>query len=114
MSGYSEDHLELTTLDWFKALGYSIAHGLDIAPDGRRLERASCADATLDDSTAKMFDSLVKPLYAMVAANVEENGTLAALRDSLLPKLLSGEVRVAGSNLAARGLSELEATHGRT
>lgn len=66
-----------------------------------------------DETTAKAFDSLVKPLYEMVAANVKENGTLAALRDSLLPKLLSGEVRVAGNSLAASGLSELEATHGR-
>jgi type I restriction enzyme, S subunit len=48
-----------------------------------------------DETTAKAFDSLVKPLYEMVAANVRENGTLAALRDSLLPKLLSGEVRMA-------------------
>ncbi len=48
-----------------------------------------------DETTAKASDSLVKPLYEMVAANVKENGTLAALRDSLLPKLLSGEVRVA-------------------
>lgn len=48
-----------------------------------------------DETTAKVFDSLVKPLYEMVAANVKESGTLATLRDSLLPKLLSGEVRVA-------------------
>ena len=27
-------------------------------------------------------------------ANIQESGTLAALRDGLLPKLLSGEVRV--------------------
>lgn len=40
------------------------------------------------------FDKIVAPLYARIHANDEESRTLAALRDALLPKLLSGEVRV--------------------
>ena len=47
MSGYSEDHLELATLDWLKELGYSIVHGPDIAPDGTSPERASYAEVVL-------------------------------------------------------------------
>ena len=38
--------------------------------------------------------SLVSPLFARVEASHEESVTLAALRDALLPKLLSGEIRV--------------------
>jgi type I restriction enzyme, S subunit len=40
------------------------------------------------------FDGVVAPLYGRIHANAEESRTLAALRDALLPKLLSGEVRV--------------------
>lgn len=40
------------------------------------------------------WESLVGPLYDRVRANLEESRTLAELRDLLLPKLLSGELRV--------------------
>ena len=34
----------------------------------------------------------VAPLYAQITANLQQSRTLATLRDTLLPKLLSGEV----------------------
>lgn len=40
------------------------------------------------------FTAQVAPLYAQIIANLYQSRTLAALRDTLLPKLLSGEVRV--------------------
>jgi type I restriction enzyme, S subunit len=40
------------------------------------------------------FDKLVQPLFGKWIANLNESRTLAALRDALLPKLLSGEVQV--------------------
>lgn len=40
------------------------------------------------------FNDVVRPLYAKLRANTEESRTLAALRDTLLPKLMRGEVRV--------------------
>jgi type I restriction enzyme S subunit len=40
------------------------------------------------------FESLVDPLYRTVVGNDRQSRTLAALRDTLLPKLLSGELRV--------------------
>ncbi len=42
----------------------------------------------------KRFTEIVRPWLAQAAHNVRESRTLAALRDSLLPKLLSGELRV--------------------
>jgi type I restriction enzyme S subunit len=36
----------------------------------------------------------VTPWFDMIAANSRESETLAALRDLLLPKLMSGEIRV--------------------
>jgi len=43
---------------------------------------------------AKRFADTVAPFDQRIAANNEESRTLAALRDALLPKLLSGELRV--------------------
>lgn len=40
------------------------------------------------------FERCVESLFLKILLNVDESGTLAALRDALLPKLLSGEIRV--------------------
>lgn len=40
------------------------------------------------------FTAKVAPLYAQITANLRQSLTLATLRDSLLPKLLSGELDV--------------------
>ncbi|HWQ37506.1 MAG TPA: hypothetical protein VNM24_02695 [Burkholderiales bacterium] len=37
---------------------------------------------------------MIKPLFAGPSAAVRESRTLTALRDALLPKLISGELRV--------------------
>jgi type I restriction enzyme S subunit len=39
------------------------------------------------------FTAKVTPLYAQITANLHQSRTLATLRDRLLPKLLSGELR---------------------
>lgn len=44
--------------------------------------------------TAGCFDEVVTPLFDRWIANLKNNESLAALRDTLLPKLLSGELRV--------------------
>lgn len=41
------------------------------------------------------FDIFVEPLLEQIRANLHQSRTLATLRDTLLPKLLSGELRVA-------------------
>lgn len=42
----------------------------------------------------RSFDSEVEPWFKQVKSNINENQTLTQLRDTLLPKLISGEVRV--------------------
>ena len=46
---------------------------------------------------AELFGELVKPLFSLVSWNTEESRTLSALRDALLPGLVSGEVGVGQS-----------------
>lgn len=40
------------------------------------------------------FDSIVQPLYRQIVANIAENTTLAETRDLMLPKLMSGDIRL--------------------
>lgn len=40
------------------------------------------------------FEAQVAPMYDKMGANLRQSRILAAIRDALLPKLLSGEVRV--------------------
>jgi type I restriction enzyme S subunit len=53
----------------------------------------------------KMFDRLARPYYNRIVQGERESRTLTALRDSLLPKLISGELRVKDAErIAARAL----------
>ena len=45
------------------------------------------------------FQSLVSPMYAQIRINAIENDRLKRLRDSLLPKLMSGEIDVSAVQL---------------
>jgi hypothetical protein len=42
----------------------------------------------------RKYDAVVDPLFDRVLSAIRESNTLAALRDALLPKLLSGELQV--------------------
>lgn len=53
----------------------------------------------LSDDDAKAFLDVAEPIYQAVLSNSVENIQLAALRDSLLPKLMSGEIDVSGIQL---------------
>lgn len=47
-----------------------------------------------DNETLDRFNALITPMAAAIVSNQEENTRLAALRDALLPKLMSGEIDV--------------------
>ena len=47
------------------------------------------------------FNKIIDPLFAMLRNNKEENTRLAAIRDALLPKLMSGEIDVSNVDISA-------------
>lgn len=47
-----------------------------------------------DGETLKCFNEIVRPMYQAIILNTQENNSFAALRDSLLPKLISGELDI--------------------
>lgn len=52
-----------------------------------------------DNQTLSNFEAQVSPYYEAMAFNNTESENLAALRDALLPKLMSGEIDVSAINL---------------
>lgn len=52
-----------------------------------------------DNDTLDRFNALITPMAAAIVANQEENKQLAALRDAILPKLMSGEIEVSAVQL---------------
>lgn len=51
------------------------------------------------DSELEAFHGFAGPIFAMIKSNQRENNRLATLRDTLLPKLMSGEIDVSDIRL---------------
>ncbi len=66
----------------------------DAAVPGLNRENAYRLDVTFDEPATFAFEALVSPMRDRMDANLRENETLAATRDLLLPKLMSGELRI--------------------
>jgi type I restriction enzyme R subunit len=58
MTSLCESHVEEATLLWFGELGYSTAHGEDIAPEGAHAERGSFDDVLLVQRLRDAIDRL--------------------------------------------------------
>ncbi|MCY9829187.1 restriction endonuclease subunit S [Vibrio chagasii] len=50
------------------------------------------------DEVLNAYQKLVKPLYDAITSNARQNEQLSTLRDTLLPKLLSGEIKLEEEN----------------
>ncbi len=67
---------------------------------GTRMPRSNWKDmarydiAIPPESVVEVFSSIVRPMTEKIAAGIHEAHTLAALRDTLLPRLMSGELRI--------------------
>ncbi len=67
---------------------------------GTRMPRTSWTDMARyvvvlpDESLAKAFTDQTRPIVSRILASIHESRSLAAIRDTLLPKLISGELRV--------------------
>ncbi len=55
-------------------------------------------------SARSTLESAIAPLFALIRAIADESDTLATLRDALLPKLVSGRIRVPLSDDPAEAL----------
>jgi type I restriction enzyme S subunit len=58
----------------------------------KHLTDARIAVAPLE--SMEKFDAVIAPLFDQLVSNAQQSRSLAQLRDTLLPKLISGELRV--------------------
>ena len=54
-----------------------------------------------DTRTIQKFENICSPMDNLIRKNYEENTRLAAIRDALLPKLMSGEIDVSNVDISA-------------
>ncbi len=93
--------------EWY---GYVLGHISSVelinytnaASTGTKMPRTNWSDIANYDvaippvEKAKDYNEIFLPMAQLIRANILESHTLASLRDSLLPKLMRGEVRVNG------------------
>ena len=93
------------TPEWFGfVLGHvssvELVNHTDAASTGTKMPRTNWNDlarfevALPPESLAAEFTATIRPMIDRIIGNIHESRTLAELRDALLPKLLSGELRV--------------------
>lgn len=89
-------------LDSAPFLNYLCSHTTGSTNSRQRATPKSTLDFTLclpPDSVIEDFCQIVTPMYDLIASNIVENQSLAKTRDSLLPRLMSGELDVSGIQL---------------
>lgn len=92
---------------FFFQLMQSIKKQLDIFSDGTTLKNLNQEILKNIEFQVPSFESIrtfnekVEPIFDKISKNMTQIRTLTGLRDTLLPKLMSGEVRVADAGRAA-------------
>ena len=95
--------------EWFGfVLGHvssdSFVEHTNAGSTGTKMPRTSWGDMARyavvvpPEEVAKAFASQIRPSVDRIIASTHESHTLAALRDTLLPKLVSGELRIPDAN----------------
>jgi len=78
--------------------------------DGTKMPRINRADLASykvpapGHRIALAYNDFVQPLLDHIQSSNDESGVLAAICDALLPKLLSGEIRITGAELTAKAM----------
>ena len=92
-AGYSQYFVYHLALETIKHLKHKASGAVFDAIVTRDFESEFVAVPPLDE--IKFFDNQVEPIYALIRNNLKESTHLATLRDTLLPRLMSGELSVA-------------------
>ena len=88
-SSFAESHVEEAALSWLSELGYGMANGLEIGPDGSKPERASYGDVLLVERLRAAISKLNPTLNAQTRAEV-----LAKIMQTQTPSLIEENRRL--------------------
>lgn len=93
-----QDNLKYYLYIWFKWLyGQSLIQGIkggSAQPKFNKTDFKSLPIFLPPDDLLERFHQTVKPMFELIEKNNEENQGLRVIRDTLLPKLMSGELDV--------------------
>ena len=98
-----QDNLRYYLYIWFKWLyGQSLIQGIKGGSAQPKFNKTDFKNLPIylpPDDLLQRFHQSVQPMFELIAENTEENQRLSALRNTLLPKLMNGEVDVSDIDL---------------
>ncbi|HIF9328506.1 TPA: restriction endonuclease subunit S [Photobacterium damselae] len=98
---YKDEEIPYFLMEWFKsAVGKCAIENIKIGSTQQAITIKSLNGIKLvnpSNDIHKNFTNLIAPLYQKHRANIKQSKALANLRDTLLPKLLSGEIELGTS-----------------
>lgn len=86
----------LTSSDFVEKMQQLAEQSTSTFPSVKPSDIGTCLIPCSDSEEMQNITETLNDMYAMVAANHQESQRLATLRDTLLPKLMNGEIDVSG------------------
>lgn len=87
-------YLCLTEGDFIEKMQQLAEQSTSTFPSIKPSDLGACQIPCPKDESSEVFTDTLKSLFSLIAANFRENNSLGAMRDALLPKLMSGEIDV--------------------
>ena len=87
-------YLCLTEGDFIEKMQQLAEQSTSTFPSIKPSDLGACQIPCPKDESSDVFTDMLKSLFSLIAANLRENNSLGAMRDALLPKLMSGEIDV--------------------
>ena len=98
-----QKNLQYYLFIWFKWLyGQSLIQGIKGGSAQPKFNKTDFRNLLIylpNDNLLEKFHQTVEPMFELIDENNSENQSLVAIRDSLLPKLISGEINVSSIDL---------------
>ena len=92
-------YLCLTEGDFIEKMQQLAEQSTSTFPSIKPSDLGACQIPCPKDESSNVFNDTLKTLFSLIAANFRENNSLGAMRDALLPKLMSGEIDVSAVQL---------------
>lgn len=87
-------YLCITEMDFIKKMQQLAEQSTSTFPSIKPSDLGTCQIPCPKDEKSAAFIHTLKCLFNLIAINLHENNSLATMRDTLLPKLMSGEIDV--------------------
>lgn len=89
MATITESHVEEATLAWLTSLGFAVAHGPDLAPEGRTPERTSYGEVMGDEKLRIIAHELLTNLKQNVSVDWSQREAARARMRVLVKRILA-------------------------